>query len=63
VDEDPDYMAKLFTVMDQVLLSQWVDAGIEGRARAARGSACARRSSGAFCAKPTRATARVGADA
>jgi AcrR family transcriptional regulator len=29
VAEDPDYMAKLFTVMDQVLLSEWVAGGMK----------------------------------
>lgn len=29
VDEDPDYLAKLFTVIDQVLLSQWVTDGMK----------------------------------
>jgi AcrR family transcriptional regulator len=28
VDEDPDYLAKLFSVMDQVLLADWVAAGM-----------------------------------
>lgn len=28
VDEDPDYLAKLFTVMDQVLLADWVAGGM-----------------------------------
>jgi AcrR family transcriptional regulator len=29
VDEDPDYLAKLFTVIDQVLLSEWVAGGMQ----------------------------------
>lgn len=29
VAEDPDYLAKLFTVMDQVLLSEWVAGGMK----------------------------------
>jgi AcrR family transcriptional regulator len=29
VDEDPDYLAKLFSVMDQVLLADWVARGME----------------------------------
>jgi hypothetical protein len=28
VPEDPDYLAKLFTVIDQVLLAQWVADGM-----------------------------------
>jgi AcrR family transcriptional regulator len=28
VDEDPDYLAKLFSVMDQVLLADWVGSGM-----------------------------------
>jgi AcrR family transcriptional regulator len=34
VDEDPEYLAKLFTVMDQVLLAEWVAGGMKaGRER------------------------------
>ena len=29
VDEDPDYLAKLFTVIDQVLLAEWVAGGMQ----------------------------------
>ena len=29
VDEDPDYLAKLFSVMDQVLLADWVARGMQ----------------------------------
>jgi AcrR family transcriptional regulator len=29
VDEDPDYLAKLFSVMDQVLLADWVGRGMK----------------------------------
>jgi hypothetical protein len=29
VDEDPDYLAKLFSVMDQVLLADWVARGMK----------------------------------
>ena len=29
VDENPDYLAKLFTVMDQVLLAEWVADGMK----------------------------------
>ena len=29
VDEDPDYMAKTFSVMDQVLLADWVAGGMQ----------------------------------
>jgi AcrR family transcriptional regulator len=28
IDEDPDYLAKLFTVMDQVLMADWVAGGM-----------------------------------
>jgi AcrR family transcriptional regulator len=28
VDEDPSYLAKLFSVMDQVLLAEWVEGGM-----------------------------------
>lgn len=30
VDEDPDFLAKLFSVMDQVLLADWVARGMKG---------------------------------
>ena len=34
VDEDPDYLAKLFSVMDQVLLADWVARGMkDGRGK------------------------------
>lgn len=29
VDEDPSYLAKLFSVMDQVLLADWVEGGMQ----------------------------------
>jgi AcrR family transcriptional regulator len=48
VDEDPDYLAKLFSVMDQVLLADWVARGTKDahETLAARLRAQARRS---FC--------------
>ena len=30
VDEDPGYLAKLFSAMDQVLLADWVAGGMKG---------------------------------
>jgi AcrR family transcriptional regulator len=46
VQEDPDYLAKLFSVMDQVLLADWVARGMreERAALAERFHAQARRS-------------------
>jgi AcrR family transcriptional regulator len=46
VDEDPDYLAKLFSVMDQVLLADWVARGMreERDGLVARFRAQARRS-------------------
>ena len=46
VDEDPDYLAKLFSVMDQVLLADWVARGMrdDREALAARLRAQAKRS-------------------
>jgi AcrR family transcriptional regulator len=46
VDEDPDYLAKLFSVMDQVLLADWVARGMreDREVLAARLRAQARRS-------------------
>ncbi len=31
VDEDPDYLARLFSVMDQVLLADWVAGGMKAK--------------------------------
>jgi AcrR family transcriptional regulator len=46
VDEDPDYLAKLFSVMDQVLLADWVARGMKAdrQTLAARLRAQAKRS-------------------
>jgi AcrR family transcriptional regulator len=46
VDEDPDYLAKLFSVMDQVLLADWVGRGMKAdrQTLAARLRAQAKRS-------------------
>jgi AcrR family transcriptional regulator len=50
VDEDPSYLAKLFSVMDQVLLAEWVEGGMQadqgalvGRLRAQAERSFARR--------------------
>ena len=57
IDEDPSYLAKLFSAMDQVVLSDWVSSGMKAN-RTALVQRLQRLVDRTFCAMPAKIRAR-----